>query len=139
MEPQAGASRVLRAAAEPAPTHPEADPERIRQPLVAPAGLNESWAIDFMTDTLYDGRRFRTVNVIDEGNREALAIEVSSSLPSVRVIALLEDLIAQHGAPRAIRCDSGPEFTSGAFTTWSEARGITMHYNQPGKPSQNAY
>ena len=113
-------------------------PKRIRQPLVAPPGLNESWAIDFMTDTLYDGRRFRTVNVIDEGNREALAIEVNPSLPSVRVIALLEELIAQHGRPQAIRCDNGPEFTSGALTTWSQARGITMQYIQPGKPSQNA-
>ena len=114
-------------------------PKRIRQPLVAPAGLNQSWAIDFMTDTLDDGRRFRTVNVIDEGNREALAIEVSPSLPSVRVIALLEELVAQHGIPQAIRCDNGPEFTSSALTTWSQARGITMQYIQPGKPSQNAF
>ena len=114
-------------------------PARVLRPLVAPAGLNESWAIDFMTDTLYDGRRFRTVNVIDEGNREALAIEVSPSLPSVRVIAVLEELIAQHGAPRAIRCDNGPEFTSSTLTTWSRARGITMQYIQPGKPSQNAF
>ena len=114
-------------------------PKRVLQPLVAPTGLNESWAIDFMTDTLYDGRRFRTVNVIDEGNREALAIEVSPSLPSVRVIALLEELIAQHGAPRAIRCDNGPEFTSWALTEWSNTRGIRMQYIQPGKPSQNAF
>ena len=113
-------------------------PKRIRQ-FVAPAGLNHSWAIDFMTDTLYDGRRFRTVNVIDEGNQEALAIEVSPSLPSVRVIALLDELIAQHGTPRAIRCDNGPEFTSGALMTWSKDRGITIQYIQPGKPSQNAF
>lgn len=114
-------------------------PKRVLRPLVAPAGLNESWAIDFMTDTLYDGRRFRTVNVIDEGNREALAIEVSPSLPSVRVMAVLDELIAQHGTPRAIRCDNGPEFTSSTLTTWSKARGITMQYIQPGKPSQNAF
>ena len=92
-----------------------------------------------MTDTRYDGRRFRTVHVIDEGNREALAIEVSPSFPSVRVIALLEALIVQHGTPRALRCDNGPEFTSGALITWSQARGITMQYIQPGKPSQNAF
>jgi len=114
-------------------------PKRERQPLVALPELNQSWAIDFMTDTLSDGRRFRTVNVIDEGNREGLAIEVSPSLPSVRVIALLEELIAQHGAPQAIRCDNGPEFTSGAFTAWSAVRGITIQYIQPGKPAQNAY
>jgi len=115
------------------------NPKRIRQPLVAPQGLNDSWAIDFMTDTRYNGHRVRTVNVIDEGNREALAIEVSPSLPSVRVIALLEDLILQHGTPRAIRCDNGPDCTSGALTTWSQARGITMQYIQPGKPSQHAF
>ncbi len=114
-------------------------PKRVLRPLIAPAGLNESWAIDFMTDTLYDGRRFRTVNVIDEGNREALAIEVSPSLPSVRVMAVLDELIAQHGTPRAIRCDNGPEFTSSTLDTWSKARGITMQYIQPGKPSQNAF
>ena len=114
-------------------------PKRVLQPLMAPEGLNDSWAIDFMTDTLYDGRRFRTVNVIDEGNREALAIEVSPSLPSVRVIALLEELIAQHGTPRAIRCDNGPEFTSSTLTNWSRTRGINMQYIQPGKPSQNAF
>lgn len=85
-------------------------PKRIRQPLVAPPGLNDSWAI-----------------------------EVSPSLPSVRVIALLEELILQHGTPRAIRCDNGPEFTSRTLTTWSQARGITMQFIQPGKPSQNAF
>jgi putative transposase len=92
-----------------------------------------------MTDTLYDGRRFRTVNVIDEGNREALAIEVSPSLPSVRVIALLEELIAQHGTPRTIRCDNGPEFISSAILTWNKDRDITLQHIQPGKPSQNAF
>jgi len=114
-------------------------PKRIRQPLVAPPGLNQSWAIDFMSDTLYDGRRFRTVNVIDEGNREGLAIEVSPSLPSVRVIALLDELIAQHGTPWSIRCDNGPEFISGAILQWSKDRGITLRHIQPGKPSQNAF
>lgn len=92
-----------------------------------------------MSDTLYDGRGFRTVNVIDEGNREAPAIEVSPSLPSVRVIALLDELIPQHGTPQAIRCDDGPEFTSGALNTWSRAHGIAMQYIQPGKPSQNTF
>jgi putative transposase len=61
-------------------------PVRLWQPLVAPVRLNETWALNFMTDTLDDGRRFRTVNVIDEGNREALAIEIGTSIPSARVI-----------------------------------------------------
>jgi putative transposase len=114
-------------------------PRRIRTPLIAPAMLNTTWAIDFMVDTLYDGRRFRTFNVIDEGNREGLAIEVGTTLPALRVIAVLEELIALHGAPRSIRCDNGPELTSLALTAWCETRGIALRYIQPGKPSQNAF
>ena len=114
-------------------------PRRIRRPLEAPAVLNTTWAIDFMCDSLYDGRRFRTLNVIDEGNREGLAIAVGVSLPSVRVIALLEQLIAMHGTPQALRLDNGPELTSGALTRWCEERGIHLLYIQPGQPSQNAF
>ena len=114
-------------------------PRRLRQPLVAPVALNTTWALDYMTDTLYDGRRFRTLNVIDEGNRGGLAIDVGMSLPSGRVIALLEELIALHGPPQALRLDNGPELTSGALTTWCEERRIALHYIQPGKPAQNAF
>lgn len=78
-------------------------PRRVQHPLAAPAQLNHTWALDFMTDTLYDGRHFRTLNVIDEGNREGLAIEVGMSLPSLRVIAVLDELVALHGKPRALR------------------------------------
>jgi len=87
-------------------------PKRVQYPLAAPAALNQTWALDFMTDTIYDGRRFRTLNVIDEGNREGLAIEVGMSLPSVRVIAVLDELVAMHGQPAALRMDNGPELTS---------------------------
>jgi putative transposase len=114
-------------------------PRRIRMPLVAPPTLNTTWAIDFMVDTLYDGRRFRTFNVIDESNREGLAIEVGTTLPALRVIAVLEELIALHGAPRSIRLDNGPELTSLALTAWCDTRGIALRYIQPGKPSQNAF
>jgi putative transposase len=114
-------------------------PARIRRPLFAPPALNTTWAMDFMVDTLYDGRRFRTLNVIDESNREGLAIEIGTTLPSLRVIAVLEELVALHGAPQSLRVDSGPELTSLALTAWCEARGIHLHYIQPGKPSQNAF
>jgi putative transposase len=114
-------------------------PRRLLQPLVAPEALNTSWALDFMVDTLYDGRRFRTLNVIDESNREGLAIEIGMTLPSLRVIAVLEELIAVHGAPRQIRVDNGPELTSLALTAWCELRGIELRYIQPGKPAQNAF
>jgi putative transposase len=79
---------------------------------------NETWALDFMTDALYDGRRFRTFNVIDEGNREALAIEIGTSIPSARVIRVLDDLMRLYGRPARVRVDNGPELTAEAFVEW---------------------
>lgn len=76
---------------------------------------------------------------LDEGNREGLTIDVGMSLPSVRVIAVLGDLVALHGAPRALRVDNGPELTSMALTRWCAQHHIALHYIQPGKPQQNAY
>jgi putative transposase len=114
-------------------------PTRVRQPLDAPPVLNTTWALDFMHDALYDGRRFRTLNVLDEGNREGLAIEVGTSLASGRVVAVLEQLVAQHGAPQALRCDNGPELISQALTDWCVAQGIALRHIQPGKPDQNAF
>jgi putative transposase len=114
-------------------------PRGPKQPFFAPGALNETWAMDFMQDRLQDGRRFRTFNVIDESNREGLAIEISPSLPSSRVIGILDELIAQHGKPARLRCDNGPEFRSLAFTRWSEDRDIEILYIQPGKPVQNAF
>jgi putative transposase len=114
-------------------------PARPRQAMDAPPVLNTTWALDFMTDALYDGRRFRTLNVMDEGNREGLAIAVGTSLASPRVIAVLEQLVALHGAPAALRCDNGPELVSQALASWCEAHGIALRYIQPGKPNQNAF
>ena len=114
-------------------------PLRVRVPLNAPARLNDTWAMDFMGDTLYSARRYRILNVLDEGNREALAIEVDVSLPSERVVTVLEQLVAIHGAPRRIRCDNGPEFVSELVRAWCDARGIQLAFIQPGKPNQNAY
>jgi len=112
---------------------------RPRVPLVAEPMLNRTWALDFMHDSLYDGRVFRTLNVLDQGNREALAIEVGTSLPSRRVIALLETLVAIHGAPTALRLDNGPEFIALRLADWAEQHGITLDFIQPGKPAQNAF
>lgn len=114
-------------------------PTRPRQPLDAPPVLNTTWALDFMHDALYDGRRFRVLNVLDEGNREALAAEIGTSLASVRVVALLEQLVAQHGAPQSVRCDNGPELIAQVLTEWCDERGIALRHIQPGKPDQNAF
>ena len=81
-------------------------PTRVKVPLKAPPQLNDTWAMDFMGDTLYSARRYRIFNVLDEGNREALVIEVDLSLPSERVVTVLEQLVAIHGVPRRIRCDN---------------------------------
>lgn len=114
-------------------------PTRTLAPMDAPAALNRTWALDFMHDMLYDGRRFRTLNVLDEGNREALAIEVATSLPGPRVTAVLDQLVAIHGAPRALRCDNGPELVSRVLTEWCARHGVVLQHIQPGKPNQNAY
>ena len=98
-------------------------PRRPRVPLSAPPSLNQTWALDFMRDTLYDSRVFRTLNVLDQGNREGLAIEIGFSLPSRRVVALLDQLVALHGAPTALRMDNGPEFLAAAVAAWAEAGG----------------
>jgi putative transposase len=114
-------------------------PNRVRQPLVAPVEPNGIWAVDFMHDSLMDGRRFRTLNVIDEGAREALAIEVDTSLPAGRLIRVMEQLKSWRGLPRALRLDNGPEFIAGEFVAWCEGHGIELRYIQPGKPNQNAF
>jgi putative transposase len=114
-------------------------PKRIQHPLEAPPVLNRTWAIDYMCDTLYDGRRYRILNVIDEGNREALAIDIGVSLPSVRLVQLLDQLIAVHGVPKTLRADNGPELTSTALNDWCEAHHVALRFIQPGKPQQNAF
>lgn len=114
-------------------------PDREPTPLAAGKLVNEGWALDFMHDVLYDGRRFRTLNVIDEANREALAIEVGISIPAARLIRTVSRLIDWYGAPNSIRMDNGPEMTSHDFTEWAAAKGIALNYIEPGEPNQNAY
>jgi len=114
-------------------------PTRPRRPLIAPERLNRIWAMDFMHDVLYCGRRFRTFNVIDEANREGLGIEAGTSIPSRRVVRILDQLIEMYGKPLAIRCDNGPELIAGVITDWAEARRVDLLHIQPGKPDQNAF
>lgn len=114
-------------------------PTRLRQPLTQPTALNQTWSLDFMSDALRDGRRFRTLNVVDDFNRQALGVEVDYSLPASRVIRLLQRLIEIHGQPVRLRCDNGPEFISSALSEWCEQQGVELCWIQPGKPTQNAY
>lgn len=116
-------------------------PERVKLPLSTPTAPNQVWSIDFMSDSLVDGRKFRLLNVMDDYNRESLAIEVDTSLPSLRVIRVLEKLITERGCPANIRCDNGPEFISHKLEQWcnDEARKISLQFIQPGRPMQNAF
>lgn len=92
-----------------------------------------------MSDSLTDGRRFRLLNILDDFNRESLVIEVDTSLPSLRVIRVLEKLINERGCPASIRCDNGPEFISHKLEEWCTSRKITLQFIQPGRPMQKAY
>ncbi|WP_460314521.1 IS3 family transposase [Aliiglaciecola aliphaticivorans] len=107
--------------------------------LSVPQAINQVWSMDFMSDSLADGRALRTFNVIDDYNREGLAIDVDLSMPSLRVIRSLEQVIEWRGKPAAIRCDNGPEYISSQLITWANQHRITILYIQPGKPTQNAY
>lgn len=107
--------------------------------LSVPERINQVWSMDFMSDTLNDGRSIRTFNVIDDFNREGLGIDVDLSLPSARVIRSLEQIIEWRGKPLALRCDNGPEYISQTLKDWTIKQQITLLYIQPGKPTQNAY
>lgn len=109
------------------------------QPLAVPDAPNVVWSMDFMHDQLADGRSFRLFNVLDDFNREGLIIEADLSLPAVRVVRALDQLIEWRGVPAVIRCDNGPEYISETVQQWAKGRGIHLDFIQPGQPQQNAY
>jgi putative transposase len=110
-----------------------------RQNLEVPNNYNEIWSMDFMSDALFNSRRFRTLNIIDDYNREAIWMEIGLSIGAIHMTDLLEWVIKERGKPKAIRTDNGPEFTSTVFTNWCHKHRIEIRYIQPGKPVQNAF
>ncbi len=114
-------------------------PARVKQQLFQPTAPNQVWSLDFMHDSLWDGRTFRLLNVIDDFNRQVLRIESDTSLPALRVIRVLEQLEESRGLPEMIRVDNGPEFISHKLDAWCKDHNITLAFIQPGKPTQNAY
>lgn len=109
------------------------------KPLLAAVKPGERWSIDFVSDRLASGRRFRALTIVDDCPRECPAILVDTSIGGIRVVRLMEELKAIRGLPASIVCDNGPESTSKAFLAWAQERGIDLQFIQPGKPTQNAF
>ena len=110
-----------------------------RVPRPRSSGPNDSWSMDFVSDALSSGRRFRALTIVDDFTRESPAIEVDTSLPALRVIELLEPLRVTRGLPQQIVVDNGSEFRSKAMDAWAYARGVQLRFIDPGKPVQNAF
>ena len=106
---------------------------------MVPLRPNEIWSADFMSDALWSGQRFRTFNVLDDFNREALGIGIDTSLPAPRIVRALDQLLEIRGKPQVLRSDNGPEFISEALARWARRHGVELRFIQPGKPMQNGY
>src|SRR6202165_677391 len=110
-----------------------------RAPMAIPQGPNQRWSLDFLSDTLADGRRFRILAMVDDFTRECLALVADTSLPGLRVVRELDAVIAVRGRPAMCVSDNGTELTSIAILRWSQETRIEWHYIAPGKPQQNAF
>lgn len=114
-------------------------PARFPEPLAVSSAINGCWSADFMSDTLWDGRRFRTFNVVDDFNREGLAVEVDLNLPAARVIRVLDRIAAWRGYPAKLRLDNGPEFIAADLADWADAHSVQLEFIKPGRPMQNGF
>ena len=110
-----------------------------RAPMTVPQDRNQRWSLDFVSDSLVDGRRFRILCVIDDFSRECLATVVDNSIPGVRVARELDRIAALRGRPCMVVSDNGTELTSNAILRWQQDRGVEWHYIAPGKPMQNGF
>lgn len=114
-------------------------PSRAPVRLEAQTAVNACLAVDFMSDALMHGQRFRTLNVLDDFSREVLAVKVDTNLLAARVIRVLDRVAAWRGYPSKMRMDNGPEFVSAQLAGWAEQHGVDLEFIQPGKPTQNSY
>ena len=105
----------------------------------APVAANQAWAVDFIHDSLLNGRRFRAFAVLDEWSRESLAIEVDVSLTGERVTRVLERLRGERGLPLVIQADNGPELRGRVLDQWAFDHGVKLQFIEPGNPIQNAF
>jgi putative transposase len=114
-------------------------PARVKEPLLVPQKPNQMWSMDFMSDSLLNGRRYRVLNVIDDYNREALRIEPYFNITAKRAVFILDRLLFEKGKPEAIRVDNGPEFIATVMQNWAKEKGIKLQFIQPGRPMQNGF
>ena len=105
----------------------------------ATTGINQKWSMDFVSDTLSCGRRFRALSIVDCHSRECLALEVDTSLSGERVVRVLERLREMRGLPQVIQTDNGPEFTGHRLDAWAYRHRVRLFFIEPGKPVQNAH
>lgn len=110
-----------------------------RLPLPKPDSLNQVWSLDFLSDALSDGRRFRVLGVMDQWSRECLTLVADTSIGGARVVRELDALVTRYGKPSCIVSDNGTELTSRAVLIWAQENGIAWHYITPGKPRENGY
>jgi putative transposase len=110
-----------------------------RRPMTVPQDRNQRWSLDFVSDALVDGRRFRILAIVDDFTRECLALVVNNSLPGVRVARELDRIAALRGYPLMVVSDNGTELTGNAILAWQHERGVDWHYIAPGKPMQNGF
>lgn len=111
----------------------------LRIVLNKPQRVNQHWSMDFVTDNLYNGRRFRILTVVDDLSRECPVLEVDHSLTGLRVTRVLDRIALTRGLPEVITVDNGPEFISKVMDAWAYEKRVKLHFIQPGKPTQNAY
>lgn len=111
----------------------------LRVVMPPPERPNQHWSMDFVTDSIVTGRRFRALAIVDDFSRECPVIEVDTSLGGARVVSVLDRLTQTRGLPEVITTDNGPEFAGKAMDEWAYRRGVKLHFIRPGKPIENAY
>lgn len=112
---------------------------KLRQDRAVAAAPNEIWAMDFLSDQLFDGTRIRVLTIVDAHSRMSPAVDVRLSYRGLDVVETLERVVARYGLPRQIRLDNGPEFISRDLDLWAYARGVVLDFSRPGKPTDNAF
>jgi len=111
----------------------------LRVTMPVPKKPNEHWSMDFVTDSIVTGRRFRALAIIDDFSRECPVIEVDTSLGGARVVSVLDRLAETRGLPEVITMDNGPEFAGKTLDEWAYRKGVKLNFIRPGKPIENAY